>query len=298
MRHIYGIVAFTLVAAGCTGFDLSPYQPQDAQDASIGSGTCVANGVGATSSALNLNAVVEQLDNGTAVPGGCPANGQTNICKSGVCDVNDDVCGYASGGLCDNGSAATVCRSGKCSAGGQCLAAGQCANDNDCQATEWCDAATNACKAKLDNGEDLPGQGTDCTDETGARFCKTGVCDTTDRACGLLDDSQCGNASQCRTADATCADDGTGQMVCTPPPPCKSDEECAATGQYCNLDTGKCANKVANGDAVPGGCPDTGLSNACKTGVCDANDNKCGVADGDTCTANSECRSGVCDSHP
>ncbi|MCL2724534.1 MAG: hypothetical protein FWD69_08870 [Polyangiaceae bacterium] len=238
-----------------------------------------------------------QLDNGL---GPCAADTAAADCKSHVCDA-DNLCGYASGGSCTADTAKTVCRSGMCNADGKCLTNEQCLDDTQCNAdTQWCDTTTNTCTAKLDNGQDLPGQNTDCTDETGARFCKTGVCDTTDRACGLLDDSPCGNASQCRTADDTCADDGTGQMVCTPPPPCKSDEECAATGQYCNLDTGKCANKIANGNPMPNGrtCPDDVV--VCATATCGEKDNTCGVPDGNACTQDSECRSpstctnGVC----
>jgi hypothetical protein len=74
-----------------------------------------------------------KLPNGLPLPvdlvhGGALLNGQCNpaaaqvACMSGVCDVVDNLCGYASNdGPCTLANGATVCRSGACSPIGLCL---------------------------------------------------------------------------------------------------------------------------------------------------------------------------------
>jgi len=106
------------------------------------------------------------LSNGSAMPtdaahsspvldGSCSAPAATLVCQSGVCDPNDNECGYASGdGSCTAASASTVCRSGTCSASGVCMPAGGCLVNADCTqpASPVCDTATSTCVAAGDAG--------------------------------------------------------------------------------------------------------------------------------------------------
>ncbi|MGN6110446.1 MAG: MYXO-CTERM sorting domain-containing protein [Kofleriaceae bacterium] len=53
--------------------------------------------------------------------GGCTAEAAVLVCESGVCDTQDDKCGFGNGtGPCTSTNAADVCRSGTCGADGAC----------------------------------------------------------------------------------------------------------------------------------------------------------------------------------
>ncbi len=131
------------------------------------------------------------LVNGQAA---CTAGTAAAACQSAVCDV-DGSCGLSNGaGTCTSTNAATVCRSGLCSAAGTCLAAGACASDNDCSGG-WCKLSTATCNPKLPNERPLP---TDpahtspvldgkCSIAAATLICVSGVCDTSDNACGFAD---------------------------------------------------------------------------------------------------------------
>src|SRR5205823_13301248 len=57
-----------------------------------------------------------QVPNGQPVPGGtCNLTNGARACASGVCDANDNLCGYGTGdGPCSGSNNSTVCRSGLC----------------------------------------------------------------------------------------------------------------------------------------------------------------------------------------
>jgi uncharacterized repeat protein (TIGR01451 family) len=109
-----------------------------------------------------------KLTNGTAIPtdlphsnptldGNCSTAAGTLVCQAGVCETTDNKCGYAvNGGPCSAGNAATVCRSGSCSANSLCRPAGGCNVDADCASNQWCNEASHVCTAKLANGTTIP----------------------------------------------------------------------------------------------------------------------------------------------
>jgi hypothetical protein len=187
-----------------------------------------------------------------------------------------------------------------------------CSADAQCQAGWYCDNVAATCQLKLDNGKPIPtiaghvptldGK---CTADAGAAVCKAGVCDPKDNLCALADgDGPCTSLSGpvvCRSK--TCSKDGT----CMPAAGCNVDADCV-TG-FCSVSTHACAQKVANGDAMPkdpghvkpvldGVCSAEAAALVCISGVCDPKDDKCGLALGDgPCTqqnAGVVCRSGAC----
>jgi MYXO-CTERM domain-containing protein len=266
-----------------------------------------------------------KLPNGQQVPsdpghqnptldGTCTDAAGALTCVSGVCDAKDNLCGYADGdGPCTPQNAGAVCRSGACSANGLCEPQGGCNVDGDCAADLWCNTGTHTCTAKLPNGQPVPKDpghasptldGT-CTADAGALTCESGVCDVKDNLCGYADgDGPCtqNEASKCRSGK--CSHNGT----CEPKNGCNTDSDCDG-GNWCEESTNTCKPKLANGTAMPkdpphaspsldGKCSDEAAQLVCASGVCDAKDDKCGLADGDgPCTdANGAdiCRSGVC----
>jgi len=108
----------------------------------------------------STTACAAQLANGTTLPvdashtsptldGECFPAAATLVCVSGVCDTDDNECGYADGdGPCDSMSAGVVCRSQACSVDGTCEPAGGCNVDGDCAGTTPdCDPTTQLCVA-------------------------------------------------------------------------------------------------------------------------------------------------------
>ncbi|APR80972.1 Hypothetical protein A7982_06319 [Minicystis rosea] len=271
-------------------------------------------------------ACAPKLPNGTTVPtvaghappltGTCTSGVGAAVCVSGVCDTNDNQCGYKNGdGPCTLADAAVVCRSGACSADGTCMVAGGCNIDADCSGQNWCNISAHACTPKVDNGIAMPSDpghtspvvNATCNAAAAALVCVSGVCDTNDNQCGYANgDGPCTLADAavvCRSG--ACSADGT----CMVPGGCNIDADCSGQS-WCNISVHACAPKVDNGGVMPSDpghaspvvnatCNDAAAALVCVSGVCDADDDKCGYKNGDgTCTtanAATVCRSGACD---
>ena len=157
-----------------------------------------------------------KIANGQPILGGvCASTLGGRACVSGVCDTNDNLCGFKSGdGPCTGANGATVCRSTICATDGPnsglCV---QCVGDAICGgATPICDATTNTCVAC--NGDDGSGASDECPAGNSAPFCAaSGTC------------GQCSNDTDCTTG--------------------------AHAGPACNTATGECVS-VAEPD---GGAP-------------------------------------------
>jgi hypothetical protein len=278
-----------------------------------------------------LSGCVPKLSNGTSLPkdaahvtpvldGHCSAGAGAAVCRSGVCDVADDRCGFAAGdGTCTSATAPSVCRSGLCSANGACLAAGGCNIDADCASGAWCDTGTHACLPKLANGLALPVapplDGT-CGQLAGARVCLSGVCDTSDNSCGYANsdgscdastasvvcrsgvcdtDAKCGlanGAGSCTAQTSAVCRSGVCSVAdtCMASGGCNVDADCSA-GTWCDLAQHACLAVLANGAALPvdathggpvldGHCSTAAGALVCASGVCDVADDLCGLAVG------------------
>jgi uncharacterized repeat protein (TIGR01451 family)/MYXO-CTERM domain-containing protein len=136
--------------------------------------------------------------------------------------------------------------------------------------------------------------------------CISNVCDPADSKCGWADGhgpcAQANGATICRSG--TCSVSGN----CMPTGGCLVDADCTAA-QFCDTAAKACVAKLANGTAIPtiaghtpvldGTCSAAVGTAVCASGVCDATDNKCGLANGSgTCDGTNGatiCRSGVCD---
>jgi len=267
-----------------------------------------------------------KLTNGTSIPsdaphtsptlnGTCTAPAATLVCQSSVCDVGDNKCGYAvNTGPCNNANAATVCRTGSCSANLLCQPMGGCNVDADCTGGNWCNATLHACTPTLANNTPIP---TDtphtsptlngvCTTAASALVCQSAVCDVADDKCGYdVGHGTCtpaNGAVVCRSG--ACGTDGK----CRPADGCNLDADCAA-GNWCQQSAHSCGPKLANGSPLPtdaphanptldGTCTVPAATLVCQSAVCDDADNQCGLATGHgPCTvANGGvvCRSASC----
>ena len=264
-----------------------------------------------------------KLANGTPVPtvtghappltGVCNPAAGAAVCTSGVCDLKDNDCGYASGdGPCATGNGNVVCRSGVCSVNLTCMQSGGCNADGDCSGGKWCNESTHVCTAKFVNGSLMPTDSVhanptlDGTCSAGAAtlVCVSGVCDT-DKRCGYADgDGPCvmGVSALCRSGVCSV------NLTCEPMGGCNADGDCAG-GTWCDESTHTCSPQLANGGAIPVDGPHTGptlngtcsaaaATLVCVSGACDTKDNLCGYAYGDgPCTiadGPTVCRLGGC----
>jgi MYXO-CTERM domain-containing protein len=202
------------------------------------------------------NDVAMPSDTGHVTPvldGKCAGPAATLTCVSGVCDPRDDKCGYDNEGTssCTAANAATVCRSGFCSATGKCIAAASCLTDADCPAA-WCNVSTKKCAPMVANGKPMPtdtAHGTPtldgkCSTAAAALVCVAGVCETTDDQCGLANGSTCvaGKDATCRSNVCWAADLKCGKPVGET---CTDSSECRSA----NCASGKCDGD-ADGDGV------------------------------------------------
>jgi hypothetical protein len=246
----------------------------------------------------------DPLHTSPTLNGTCSAGAGTLVCVSGVCDVNDNRCGYAVGdGPCTSDNAGSVCRSGTCSTGGACEPTGGCDVDADCAAGSWCNETLHSCQAQLANGAALPSDsahtsptldGT-CSAAAAMLVCVSGVCDPSDSKCGFADgDGSCSSSnagSVCRSG--TCSTGG----ACEPMGGCDVDADCGG-GNWCNVSMHACTAQLGNGSPLPsdpshmgptldGTCSAAAGMLVCASGVCDSKDNRCGYANGD-----GQCNSG------
>jgi len=269
-----------------------------------------------------------QIVNGLTVPtiaghtpnldGTCTADVGTAVCASGVCDTNDDKCGFNEGdGPCTVENGGTVCRSGVCDEDSStCAAVVSCGADEDCDASSWCNTAVPVCTPKLANSAAIPVipnppghtptlDGT-CTEDVGAAVCVSGVCDTADTKCGFTNGTGPCDASNANTVcrSGACSTNGT----CMAAGGCNVDQDCSGN-MWCNQSAHSCTPKVVNGGYMPtdsartspvlnGTCSDAAAALTCESGVCDVSDNRCGFGGGTgPCTAENGakvCRSKQC----
>ncbi|HSY25787.1 MAG TPA: hypothetical protein VK841_26900, partial [Polyangiaceae bacterium] len=139
----------------------------------------------------------------------------------------------------------------------------------------------------------------------GTAVCTSGVCDTTNSECGLVDGKSCADAGASVCQSGTCNAQGT--CGATAPPGCTLDTDCSAA-QWCNTGTGTCSPKLGNGTLVPtvsghtppltGTCSAAVGTAVCISSVCDISNNECGLVDGNSCAdaGASVCQSGTCNS--
>ena len=263
-----------------------------------------------------------QLANGVAVPtdgahtnptlnGTCTTQVGVLVCVSGVCDTNDNECGYANGdGPCTPSNGGTVCRSGLCSANNTCEPAGGCNVDSDCSAGNWCNETQHTCTPQLANGQTMPTDGAHtnptlngmCTTAAATLVCQSGVCDT-DNKCGYKNgDGPCtGAPNECRSGvcdtdgncgyangdgpctgtngttvccSAICATTGPNMGKCEP---CTGDSMCASPTPACDTTKFTCVQCTASNSSA---CTGT-------TPLCNTTSETCVPCNGDNGDTNS-----------
>jgi uncharacterized protein (TIGR03382 family) len=262
----------------------------------------------------STSSCVPRTPNGQPIPGGsCSSMLAAERCVSGVCGA-DGNCGFGpGGGTC---TASEQCRTGVCvTRGTQNVGTCQdCAGDRDCNEAGVCDPSTNKCV------QCIATESAACTGST--PICASDVCTacggdsgaaTGTNLCPLMANPfcdvtgachPCGSNSDCRTgthAGPIC-DLATGACGAS----CQVDTDCQA-GSWCDNPTaaagaGTCTSKVPNGQPLPGAAPINSLCNAenaartCLGGICDqGGDNLCGEPGSRSCTADAQCRAGVCE---
>ncbi len=245
---------------------------------------------------------VPKLPNGQPVPtvanhtppltGVCSEPVASAVCESAVCDVGDDLCGYANGnGPCDASDGEVVCRSqvcdpdgncgyangnGPCTVaeqdivcrsatcspnGGICIPPGGCGVDADCASTEWCNTESFTCTPKLPNGQQVPTVANHapplvgvCSEPVAVAVCVAGVCDVADDQCGYANGTgPCTMATGGTVCrSGVCSLDGT----CMPLGGCNVDGDCAG-GSWCAIALHQCLPQVPNGGVMPVDPPHT-----------------------------------------
>lgn len=201
----------------------------------------------------------------------CPDDG--NICTTAVCNPTLGCVQQNNTALCDDGN---LCTTNDICSNGICAGTPKTCNDNNPCTTDSCNSATGACQ--FVNNTASCSDGNPCT--TGD-ICSNGVCQPGTGSLNCNDNNSC-TTDSCSPAAGCVHANVTNGTTC-------SDNSVCTTGDACN-------NGVCTGSAIT--CPDD--SNPCTTPVCNAasgcgfvfNSNSCD--DGNPCTINDRCSSGVC----
>jgi hypothetical protein len=233
------------------------------------------------------------------IPVTCAAADQCH--QTGVCQQATGQCTSADqpdGTSCNDGNSCTqtdTCQAGQCVGGNPV----QCPQPTTCQVSVACDPATGKCVAVNQPDGTLCGADNACSHDV----CLSGVCTTNvPKDAGIA----CNDANSCTQTDAC---DGRGTCVGGAPVVCVAADTCHAQGT-CDEATGSCGDHPQ----LPGTCFVGGLcyntndpnpDNPCEH--CDPAASATGFSplpddtacdDGDKCTTDDVCRSGVCAGTP
>ncbi len=279
---------------------------------------CLTTGACAECSATNTDACSGTTPSCDSTTHTCaPCNGDFASGQSQACQDEEAPLCLATGacGKCTSDSDCTLMR--LCNTVlGNC--GDPCSVDTDCSPSEWC--ATGVCTPKMANGTPLPAitpVNATCTPDVGTRVCVSGVCDTSDNACGLSNGSTCGpppSAGQCRSNVCFAADNTCGLPVgepCTAQSTCRSlicsqtgkCGECATDADCGAVDSGRICDAIEQ--VCVSGCRGMG-GNGCEAGllctsvddsvgkcVACSTDGDCGdAASGTVCDENRQCVAG------
>ena len=232
--------------------------------------------------------------NDTCQAGSCAAGApvtcsEGDAChEAGVCDPQTGACVNApkpDGTACSDGNACTqsdACQAGSCVPGAPVV----CTAGDSCHDAGVCDPSTGACSnpAKADGAACTDGNACTQNDACRAGSCVGGAPVT------------CPAGDACH-ADGVC-DPQTG--ACTAPP--KPDGTACSDGNACTQ-----ADTCQAGACVAGAPITCGGSDACHAGTCNPATGQCTVVkkpngspcdDGNACTQNDVCRSGMCVAGP
>ena len=258
------------------------------------SGTCKAGAVNSGGPCTDGSActVGDTCTGGTCVSGNAPNCDDNNVCTTDSCDpatgcknVNNTI-GCVDGDACTQND---TCSGGKCggvAVVGCCLDSSQCNDNNPCT-VDVCDAVGGTCKhdAVAANGQACNADSSGCTQND---LCVAGVC-----TAGAAPDCS-GQADQCNTG--ACSSSGTNTFACVKV--AKTNGITCDDGVFCNT------GEACQGGVCKGGTTKDCSSSGCTTGACDEVQKKCvgspkadGTAcdaDGNGCTINDTCASGVC----
>lgn len=197
-----------------------------------------------------------------------------NDCTLDVCDLGDCLNPIAPVG--------TTCATGVCL--GTAATCVSCVSDLQCAgATPFCNTTANTCGPCV---SDFGGVDAACPEATPLCLRTGPLAGACGRCTTMLDCA--GNA-----AGPIC--DFTSGLCGTT---CRTDAECASD-QWCPT-SGVCAPKVPNGMSVPsqgpanGECTSTIGTRTCLSQVCFADDDLCGLPNGEPCAASAACRSDIC----
>jgi uncharacterized repeat protein (TIGR01451 family) len=278
---------------------------------------------------ISAHVCTPQIANGGALPtdtghlvptlnGKCTPEAAALVCVSGVCDVADDLCGFAIGdGPCTGADGGVVCRSTLCAILapnlGTCVG---CQTDEQCPGTapvcdgkELCVQCTPAKAAACIGATPICAAGTEtcvpCAGDLGAGT--AGDCPTPAEPYCFLTGASAGECGKC-TMNADCVGHPGGPICDTASGACgvacHSDADCD-DASWCNAPTGGsglCVSKLDNGTKLPATpvnvatCTPVVGMRVCKSGVCDPIDDTCGLANGDgPCGDGMVCRSGACE---
>ena len=153
-------------------------------------------------------------------------------CVANTCGTNG-LCGRDVGQSCQL-AAASSCQSQVCGALGFCIPRDSCRVDADCPANQWCNE-TGVCQARLPNGTAMMalevGSSTQCTAQTAAARCISGLCNSASSQCAASNATACTSASTC--ASNVCHLDGLCGLPANTT--CPADNVCRS---------GKCAGGV------------------------------------------------------
>ncbi len=242
--------------------------------------------------ALDLQKLIFTCQSSSTVPPNSVPNGEACStaadCQSALCDTSltPALCGKASGSRCDlKGECSTSSCDQTALGGAKCGKAidSSCSTGSECSSGS-CEALNNdstkrCTPQKLANGQDCP------NDEAClSGYCSGSKCASLDRENGL----ECTARQECISRNCNFA---ASPPVCAGASPCTRDLECPS-GSFCDLTLWKCSVRgpALTRCSTNAECASLRCNTAVTPSVCAAPL----LADGTTCSANSDCLNDYC----
>jgi Legume lectin domain len=192
--------------------------------------------------------------------GKCTTQLATAVCESGVCnpsantcaekntvectknsDCVSNVCG--SNGLCglavgENGCTETnqgqSCQTGECSGAGTCVPKGGCAISADCTLGSYCDTTTNSCVPKVESGEKIPTEKSQCSAANAKEICASGECNSETNTCAEKTGASCKKNQEC--VSNACGSNNRCQVTACTTEFCSESSSGFVGGGGCSID--------------------------------------------------------------
>jgi MYXO-CTERM domain-containing protein len=118
---------------------------------------------------------------------------------------------------------------------GTCVPKGGCAISADCTLGSYCDTTINSCVPKVESGEKIPTEKSQCSATNAKEVCASGECNSEMNTCAEKSGSKCKKNQEC--VSNACGSNGRCQVTACTTEYCTGSESGFVGGGGCSIDS-------------------------------------------------------------